>query len=677
MELSLSNNKLSQRNEHRARARVVAESELELLYHAFSTKVTDGIGVTLIGDSLFIEGICDNADIPTTLRTPFLQLHGQDNAGAGWRVYRSFVYDTTIGTIFGTIPGTRKTGQYSYYDAKIIVRPPASSPFASNDPSTGADIYALHPENDPMAVRIGRRMTTSTTSIFQYNVFYQGDLEMAPGGNTILDGDIASNGSAYLAASANGSLTIKGQVRYLLGTATDPTYFNKDAGNLHTDFNHTLYKPGTYHDEGNVLGDPTFPLFDAATYDYATNSANTQVETMTEKENLLGGADAADIAKRNPALFGPSDTASNLATAINNVYRSVLSPPPDKSTAAEYPDVADLSTQADDVSISALRLYNRAANNNGLIITIGSSGAIESITKDGTVISSGAALTLWDEINTKVVSSPGAIYDWRENKNIATTQVDITKLRTALDTYYPTFNGILYVNLKNSTAANPAALRLINGETTPHPNFDPTSSDPVKSDPASSAGFSVATNGGLYVKGNYNIAPIVGASGTSYINPAMLMGDAVTVLSQNWDDAHAPDPLANRLATAPDTAFNGTTMQRTMVVAAGILTGGTPSSSMHPSGGAQNLVRYLENWKQTVGTTDCKVQFYGSMGSLFDSRYLTSPIDSNGGVGTVYSAPSTRTFTFNSTLKLRSPQGTPTITAFSRGNYFLWDSSGS
>jgi hypothetical protein len=65
------------------------------------------------------------------------------------------------------------------------------------------------------------------------------------------------------------------------------------------------------------------------------------------------------------------------------------------------------------------------------------------------------------------------------------------------------------------------------------------------------------------------------------------------------------------------------------------------------------------------------------MGSLFDSRYFTAPIDSNGGTHAVYTPPSARTFTFNSSLKLRSPQGTPTITAFSRGNYFLWDSSGS
>ena len=678
MQLSLSSNKLSQRNEHRARARAVAESELEYLYHAFSTKVTDGVGVGVIGNSLAADGICDNTDIPTTLRAPFLQSHWLDNAGAGWRVYRSFVYDTTIGTIFGIIPGTKKTGQYSYYNAKIIVRPPASSPFASND-DHGNDLYATHPADDPMAVRIGRRMTTSTTSIFQYNVFYQGDLEMAPGGDTTLEGDIASNGSAYLAASPGGSLTIKGQVRYLLSTASDPMYFNKDASNVSVDFSHTLRKPGTFGSGAAAL-DPVFPLFDSSAHDYATSPANTQVETMTEKENLLGGADAIDIAKRNPTLFGPSDTPANLAAAVNYVYRSVLSPPPDKAAAAEYPSGADLAAP-DDVSIAALRLYNRAANNNGLIITIGSTGNVESITKDGTQITSGP---LWSAVTGSVVSTPPPMYDWREDKNIAITQVSVSALKTALDANYPAFNGILYVNLKNSTSSSPAALRLVDGAVTPHPGFNPLSSDPIKADPANSSGFSVATNGGLYVKGNYNTAPIVSGGGTSYVNPAMLMGDAVTVLSEAWNDAHATDPFTAsdntntaRRATMSPTTFMGASLTRTMVVAAGILTGGTQASVYHPSGGAQNLVRYLEDWRQTVGTSDCQVKFYGSMGSLFDSRYFTAPIDSNGGVMHVYAPPSARTFTFNSALKLRSPQGTPTITAFSRGNYFLWDSSGS
>lgn len=675
MELSLSNNKLSQRNEYRARARTVAESELEYLYHSFSTKVQAGIGSAAIGSSLSDDGISDNTAIPTTRRDPFLQMQRLDNAGAGWRVYRSFVFDTTIGTIFGVIPGTKKTGQYSYYNAKIIVRPPATSPFASND-STGADLYAAHPEADPMAVRVGRHMTTSITSIFQYNVFYQGDLEMAPGGDTVLDGDIASNGSAYLSATTGGSLTIKGQVRYLLSTPSDPTYFNKDSSNISIDFSHTLRKPGTYN-PGSTLLDPTFPLFDASAHDYATSPANTQVETMTEKENLLGGADATTIAKNNPSLFGPTDTTANLAIALNNVYRSVLVPPPAASTAAEYPYASDLSSTVDDVSIAALRLYDRAANNNGLIITIGTSGSVESITQNGSVVTSGA---LWNALTAStggVVTNQGTVFDAREGKAIAITQVDVGILNTALANY-PSFNGILYVNLKNSTTSNPAAIRLVNGGTTPHPNFDPASSDPVKSDPASSSGFSVATNGGLYVKGNYNIAPIVNSAGTtSYVNPAMLMGDAVTVLSDNWNDANATQPLASRLASMTgSTNFNGGTLTRTMVVAAGILTGGVEATQYHPSGGAQNLVRYLEDWHQTVGTSDVQVQFYGALGSLFDSRYFTSFIDSNGGVGSVYSPPSTRTFSFNSGLKYRSPQGTPMITSFGRGNYFLWDSSG-
>lgn len=664
MQLSLSSNKLSQRNELRARARAVAESELELLYYSFSKKVTEGKQLPDIANQLATDGLSDSADIPTTLRDPFLQLHRSDNAGGGWRIYRSFKYDDSIGVVFGIIPNSKKTGSFAYYNAKIIVRPPANSALASND-KDGNDIYQDHPADDPMAVRIGRHMMTSTTSIFQYNVFYQNDLEFTPGGQTVLDGDIASNGNAYLAAVSGASLTIGGQVRYLLHS-----YFNKDIGNLATDFTHTLRKPGTYN-PGNTLVDPTFTGFDATTGDYATSPLNTQVETMTEKENLLGGADANVIAKTNPSLFGPTDTPANLADAINNVYRSVLAPPPSVAAPSEYPGGTVLSSVADDPSISALRLYNRAKDSSGLIVTVNSSGAVESITQDGVVKSSGA---LWDAVTAGgVVTNKGAVHDWREGKDVATTEVDVGKLKTALEANYTDFSGIFYVNLKNATADVPAAVRLVNAETTPHPNFDPTSSSSAHNDPKASSGFSVCTNGGLYVKGNYNTTALTDSSGTAYVNPAMLMGDAVTVLSQDWNDSNSTQPLdTSRIATASDITFKGESLSRTMVVAAGILTGFVPASTSHPSGGAQNLVRYLEAWQAPDGTNAYNVKFYGSMGSLFNSRYFVAPIDSNGGVGSVYRQPKVRTFSFNSTLKLRPPQGTPTITRFSRGNFFLW-----
>jgi hypothetical protein len=132
----------------------------------------------------------------------------------------------------------------------------------------------------------------------------------------------------------------------------------------------------------------------------------------------------------------------------------------------------------------------------------------------------------------------------------------------------------------------------------------------------------------------------------------MLMGDALTLLSSSWNDANAAADISTRTATAGTTTVN-----------AGILMGNTSATSTTPSGGVQNVVRYLENWNGRY------VQFNGSIGRLLESKSFTSPFQQP---GQVYGIPQARSFNFDSNMLKHPPAGGPTTTAFTRGSFFTW-----
>ena len=624
--------------------------------------------------------ICDNADTPHTPTTPYAPIYQLSGDPLDpnkletndWIVKRSVSMSvinsadpTNPYVLEGTLTGSTKLAKISYVVARIQIDPGPTNPLYGQT-----------------SVKIARRMIYSTASIFQYSVFSQGDLELAPGGNTVIEGDISANGSIYMGASGGGTLTVEGYVHYLSGD-----YFNQTPPDETTGIQLATYrKPGTLMPNGSVVTADTntlsAPIF--------TTSQSTQVLTMDSPENLLSGLDAVGIAKANPELFGPNGspdsttwTDAQLTQATNNVYRSLIAPPPaavaqalgsSDTNSAEYPASTTLTTSyADNPSISAVRAYNRA----GLVITVGTNGSISSITGvnpqngatvDLTSVLSGSVVTTTKTTTNaqgNTITTPISLFDQRESKTVAITQIDIGALGQALQSQgaVPTaapsysFNGLVYVHLANSSASNPAAVRLINATTTPG----------VDTNAHTASGFSLATNGGLYVKGDYNTTtddslPITTGSN---VNPSMLMADSVTVLSSAWDDANSTSNgnVANSTsAIGYRVASSGTT-----TINAGILTGNVAAvvSNTAPtaSGGGQNLVRFLEDWRGN------SVKFYGSLGRLFNSNYFTGVYQQP---GNVYQVPGLRTFAFNSTMKTAKVPGQPLITNFNRGDFFTW-----
>jgi hypothetical protein len=211
-------------------------------------------------------------------------------------------------------------------------------------------------------------------------------------------------------------------------------------------------------------------------------------------------------------------------------------------------------------------------------------------------------------------------------------------------------------------------VRLVNAQTLPG-NYDAVT-------PANTRGFTFASENGVYVLGNYNASGIasVGTPTPSddYLPqdtpthiPASIVGDSVTILSNNWKDSRSftyPFSLASRPATETFTRFALLSGDTKTSLKATPHQGG---SDERMAGGVHNFKRFLEDWSGD------RLNYTGSIINLFNSR------NNNGAFkccGVVYSPP-VRNWVFDSSFldPARLPPGTPffqaiQITGFQRIN---------
>ncbi len=199
-------------------------------------------------------------------------------------------------------------------------------------------------------------------------------------------------------------------------------------------------------------------------------------------------------------------------------------------------------------------------------------------------------------------------------------------------------------------------VRLINGATLPGIYDSATVSN--------TRGFTLASENGVYVQGNYNatgIGTVPGTGSSTYDQylpfnaqthiPASVVGDSVTILSNSWNDTLSfrfPWDLASRPA--------GTTQMRFAMIAGDTITSfaATPNQGGGDgrlNGGVHNFKRFLEDWGGE------RLDYTGSLINLYNSR------NNNGAFkccNTVYSPPR-RNWVFDSTFldPNRIPPGTP------------------
>lgn len=203
-------------------------------------------------------------------------------------------------------------------------------------------------------------------------------------------------------------------------------------------------------------------------------------------------------------------------------------------------------------------------------------------------------------------------------------------------------------------------VRLINGTTLPGV-YDALI-------PANTRGFTVASENGIYVRGNYNATGAANppAIGNTPFNqyfpfnspthiPASIVADAVTILSNAWNDGASfrspvitPFDQSARLAATTQMRFAMISGDTIATRDAGVNQGGI---SPKLNGGVHNFKRFLERW------TGQRLDYAGSLINLYNSR------NNNGSFKcctTVYNPP-IRNWVFDSTFldPGRLPPGTP------------------
>ena len=168
-------------------------------------------------------------------------------------------------------------------------------------------------------------------------------------------------------------------------------------------------------------------------------------------------------------------------------------------------------------------------------------------------------------------------------------------------------------------------------------------------------GLTVATQLPLYVQGHFNLNngdTSAGQTNTALTKPASLVGDAITILSSNWNDNDAGTTLGQRPAV-------NTTVNAALL--GGIVETASVGGTKYYSGGVENFPRFLEDWNNKALT------YNGSMVVMFTSQYANTFWKSPG----VYYNPPIRDWAFDVNFldQTKLPPGTPQVRKLYRGQW--------
>ncbi|MCX8157952.1 MAG: hypothetical protein N3J91_16190 [Verrucomicrobiae bacterium] len=263
------------------------------------------------------------------------------------------------------------------------------------------------------------------------------------------------------------------------------------------------------------------------------------------------------------------------------------------------------------------RFYNKA----DLLITLNSAGFSATSGQYNNFTRSVPRSVVTNFVSTNV------FFDRRESRQVRTVELDVSRFAAyglLLRLYLGRDARTVYI--LNQLPAAPQtinAVRIINGETLP------------------SGGLTVATPQPVYIRGHFNAPETFrGTTNTTQSLPAAIVADAVTVLSPGWNDQNSQAPVTSRRAEAT-------------TVNAAIITGIVPTGGGFYSGGAENYLRLLEDWRNVTLT------FNGSIAVFYPSAVANAPW---GALDDVYHPPR-RAFApdvnFQDAAKL--PPGTPLL----------------
>lgn len=448
----------------------------------------------------------------------------------------------------------------------------------------------------PQSVSLSRIFQLVNRSPWTYAIFYNGDLEINPGANMTVTGPVFTNGKLDTTLGG-GALTFNSQVADVLGA--------------------------------NISGNVSFQ---GGRQDYAQSQTPMGINGV-----LLSASDTnPNNDSYHELIEPPVTTGTNIADPFSS--GTVVDPmhPPQR-----FYDQADLIISLSATASSPVTILNQSGND----ITTGTVG--KAIMQGGTfsgigyspVISSTRSVT----VNGSTVGL--TLQDSRESATMHLVNVNVGALKALMDgnvittgtvgsgavLQNPYNKGGILVYIQQTdpiSSGSKQAIRVFNGTALP------------------TGGLSVVSPNPVYVMGNLN------TSGTW--QPASVVGDAVTILSQAWvthDSTWATNTsIASGGRVATSTTINAAIMSGNVPTTGTALT----TTSGTYSGGVENFTRFQEDWNSSTLT------YNGSMVALYASQQATGKWP---GTGTVYNPP-TRNWNYETRFSNQPPPGSFTTTSF-------------
>lgn len=446
------------------------------------------------------------------------------------------------------------------------------------------------PGSPAVQTEVVRYFQITSVPLFQCLAFFEEELELHPGPNMNVHGKLHTNRDAWICG--RNKLRLFDEVSYAATYNETPSP--------------ELAKVEDWTGGGQL------PWWADDKQSPTSTTKSDQLTAVSRIEPF--GAEAASV-------IDETDANPN-----NDGFRELIEMPD-----TNYPDIPEIAKN---------RLYNKA----GVIITIDSSKAVGDA---GRIAVSGTGLSSSNKSDfAKAVGSTTNLYDRREGKSVPTTAINIPLLNTALKNFGG-FNGVLYVYDK---ASGTNAVRLQQGAEIER-QLTVVSPDPIYIQGDFNTGGGSTSHDPNKVPSNKNGNPDGTDSpiATNYTKQSVaVIGDVVTVLSNNWNDANANKDISNRVAS--HTTVN-----------AAVMTGFIPTDykdNNAPSGGAHNIFRLLENW----GSKD--YTYTGSVAQLYISKEYKGLYST----GQIYSPPN-RMWNFDTDLLTVPPAGAVNATVFSRGRW--------
>ncbi len=427
-----------------------------------------------------------------------------------------------------------------------------------------------------------RVINAVSTPIFQFAVFYTEDLEVLPGPDMTLGGRVHTNGDMYLGSG---------------GVLTMDTNYVRSVGNMYR-----LRKNETSA-SGDVMirkyVDNPFDLSEPEEYVRMDSedqlAADYGIDTISGYDsNFTNGHDADG----DGSYYGEGDLLPFVQGALEFWSE------PDGYTGSGNTVLTGEHqvTEAVAPSIGSIKLYEEVESGGDFIedptnpghyipapagLGTHNKGFFYENADLAVVVDIDGGLTIYDGQGNDITSAAegsielGEILDTRQSQSTSDTTdlvvIDLEALQNTLQDIWPG-NGLIYVGHEGmDEGVGAKSVKLING-------FELETA------------LTTVCEGQVYIEGDFNTLNKKGAA---------VIGDAVSLLSNDWDDSKVAGATLTR---ASETTYN-----------VAIITGNQETVGNDYNGGLENLPRFHENW------TGIGCNISGSFVNAWESDWATEP----------------------------------------------------